>query len=86
MATEDSSNATPVPQMTPEEMRGFAARLRARAQSVLLRDQPEQQRDLLTAANLLEQLAQLRGDIQRLADEVKDEAEQQHLRGLLEGL
>jgi hypothetical protein len=72
--------------MSPHEMHGLAARLRARAQSVLLRDQPEQHGDLLTAAGLLEQLAKLRGDIQRLADQVKDEAEQQHLRGLLEGL
>jgi hypothetical protein len=40
-------------------MRRLAARLRARAQSVLLRHQPEQHRDLLTAAALIEQLAEL---------------------------
>ena len=38
-------------------MRGLAHRLRARAQSVLLRHQPEQHRDLLTAASLIEGLA-----------------------------
>jgi hypothetical protein len=75
MATDDSSNATPVPQMTPGEMRGLAARLRARAQSVLLRDQPEQQRDLQTAAGLIEHLVHLRGEIRRLMNEVRDEVE-----------
>jgi len=49
--------------MTPEEMRGLAARLRARAQSVLLRHQPEQHRDLLTAASLIEQFANLTAEI-----------------------
>jgi hypothetical protein len=38
-------------------MRGLAHRLRARAQSVLLRHQPEQHRDLLAAASLIEGLA-----------------------------
>ena len=45
------------PQMMPDEMRALAQRLRARGQSVLLRDQPEQQRDLRTAASVIEQLA-----------------------------
>ena len=49
--------------MTPNEMRGLAARLRARAESVLLRHQPEQHRDLLTAASLIEQLADLTTEI-----------------------
>jgi len=49
--------------MTPEEMRGLAARLRARAQSVLLRHQPEQHRDLLTAASLIEQFANISAEI-----------------------
>jgi hypothetical protein len=83
MATEESSNATPVPQMTPVEMRGLAARLRARADSALLRDQPEQQRDLRAAAGLIDRLVHLRGEIQRLMNEVKAEVEQQHLRQLL---
>jgi hypothetical protein len=51
------------PQMTPDQMRGLAARLRARAKSVLLRNQPEQHRDLLTAATLIEQLASLTAEV-----------------------
>jgi hypothetical protein len=86
MATEDSSNTTPVPQMGPAEMSGLARRLRARAESVLLRDQPEQQRDLRAAAGLIDHLVHLRGEIQRLMNEVRDEVEQQHLRQLLGGL
>jgi hypothetical protein len=62
-ATEDSSNSTPVPQMRPEEMRGLAARLRARAESVLLRQQPEQHHDLVTAAGLIEQFADITTEI-----------------------
>jgi hypothetical protein len=62
-ATDDSTNTTPTPQMRPEEMRGLAHRLRARAQSVLLRHQPEQHRDLTTAAGLIEHLADLSAEI-----------------------
>ena len=50
-------------QLTPDEMRGLAQRLRARAESVLLRHQPEQHRDLTTAANLIEQLADLAAEV-----------------------
>jgi len=49
-------------------MHGLARRLHARADSVLLRDQPEQQNDMRTAARLVEQLIQLRTDIRRAAD------------------
>ena len=63
MATDDSSNTTPMPQLRPDEMRRLAARLRTRAQSVLLRHQPEQHRDLLTAASLIEQFANLSAEI-----------------------
>jgi hypothetical protein len=49
--------------LTPEEMRGLAKRLRARADSVLLRDQPQQQADLRQAASLIEQLANLTAEI-----------------------
>jgi hypothetical protein len=49
--------------MRPEEMHKLAARLRARAESVLLRHQPEQHRDLLTAASLIEHLADLSAEI-----------------------
>ena len=63
MGTNETTNTTPLPQMGPEEMRGLAKRLRARAESVLLRHQPEQRRDLTTAANLIEQLANLSAEI-----------------------
>jgi hypothetical protein len=49
--------------MRPDEMRRLAARLRARAQSVLLRHQPEQHRDLVTAASLIEQFANISAEI-----------------------
>jgi hypothetical protein len=49
--------------MRPEEMRGLAQRLRARAETVLLRHQPEQHHDLLTAASLIEELADLTTEI-----------------------
>jgi hypothetical protein len=41
MATQEPTNTTPAPQMGPAEMSGLARRLNARADSVLLRDQPE---------------------------------------------
>ena len=63
-ATDDPTNSTPTPQqLTPGEMRGLAKRLRARAESVLLRHQPEQHRDLVTAASLIEQLADLAAEV-----------------------
>ena len=71
MATEDSSNTRRASQMTPEEMRGLAARLRARAESVLLRRQPEQHRDLMTAASLVDQFPNLSAEIDRLAGLLK---------------
>jgi hypothetical protein len=52
-----------MPQLRPDEMRRLAARLRARAQSLLLRHQPEQHRDLLAAAGLIEHLADLSAEI-----------------------
>jgi hypothetical protein len=89
MGTNDSNHVQSAPQpaqLTPAEMRGLAQRLLARAGSVLMQDQPEQQRDLRQAAHLIGQYVSLRGEIQRLADEVRDEVEQQHLRNLLGGL
>jgi hypothetical protein len=44
-------------------MRRLAQRLRARAESVLLRHQPEQHRDLLTAASLIEHFANISAEI-----------------------
>ena len=62
-ATENPTSTSPTSQLTPDEMRGLAKRLRARAQSVLLRHQPEQHRDLMTAASLIEQLADLAAEV-----------------------
>jgi hypothetical protein len=63
MARTTSSNTASMPQMSPEEMRGLAARLRVRPQSALPRRQPEQHCDLLTAASLIERFADLSAEI-----------------------
>jgi hypothetical protein len=63
MASNEPISTGTAPQMAPEEMRRLAPRLRARAQSVLLRRQPEQHRDLVTAASLIEQFANLSAEI-----------------------
>jgi hypothetical protein len=85
MADSEPTNTSTTPQMSPAEMSGLARRLHARAGSVLLRDQPEQQSDMRTAARLIEHLVHLRAELRRLADEVRDEVEEQHLRELLGG-
>ena len=59
----DFTNTTPLPQMRPEEMRRLAQRLRARADSILMKDQPHQAVDLRTAAGLIEQFADLTTEI-----------------------
>ena len=63
MATQKSTNTTPTRQMGPAEMSGLARRLQARADSVLLRDQPEQQSDMRAAARLIERLLRTSTDI-----------------------
>ena len=63
MDTHDSTSTSPAPQMRPEEMRGLAKRLRARADSLLMRDQPHQESDLRQAATLIEQLASLTAEV-----------------------
>jgi hypothetical protein len=63
MVTHNSTSTSPAPQMGPEEMRGLAQRLRARADSVLMRDQPHQAADLRQAATLIEQLASFTAEI-----------------------
>jgi hypothetical protein len=57
MATEHSSNATSVPQMSPAELSALAKRLRNRAESIVLRDQPEMQRDMRGAASVVDGVA-----------------------------
>jgi hypothetical protein len=54
MATKYSSNTTAVPQMSPAELSALAKRLRNRAESIVLRDQPEMQRDMRTAARVID--------------------------------
>ena len=63
MVTHDSTSTSPAPQMGPEEMRGLAKRLRARACSVLMKDQPHQAADMRQAASLIEQLADLAAEV-----------------------
>jgi hypothetical protein len=54
MASTDTSNATSVPQMSLAELSALAKRLRNRAESIVLRDLPEMQRDMLTAAGVID--------------------------------
>jgi hypothetical protein len=61
MASDQPTNTTPSPQSA--ELSGLARRLSARAESVLLRDQPEQQSDLRTAARFIDELIRLRSEI-----------------------
>jgi hypothetical protein len=72
MADSESTNARTTPQMSPGEMHGLARRLHARADSVLLRDQPEQQSDMRTAARLVEHLGELHTAIRTAAATTND--------------
>jgi hypothetical protein len=86
MADSEPSNATPASQiLKPAELSALAGRLRARAESVLMRDQPEQQRDMLTAVSLVMRLIHLQAEIRRAADATEDEATERHLREILGG-
>ena len=60
-ATEDPTNTSSTPQSA--ELSGLARRLQARADSVLLRDQPEQQSDMRQAARFIDELIRLRSEI-----------------------
>jgi hypothetical protein len=71
--------------MGQAEMTALATRLRARAISVLLRDQPEQARDLRSSAVLIDELVRLRAELRRAADVTEDESTERHLRELLGG-
>jgi hypothetical protein len=63
MVTHDSTSTGTASQMTTEEMCGLAKRLRARADSVLMKDEPAQQADLRQAADLVERLAAISAEI-----------------------
>jgi hypothetical protein len=86
MAADDSSNTTPMPQMGPAEMSGLARRLYARADSVLFRDQPEQQSDMRTAARLIERHIHVLAEIRRAVDSTEDESTERHLHEMLGGV
>jgi len=81
----DSDDNTPTPQMGHAEMHGLARRLRARADGVLLSDQPEQRTDLRHAADFIDILIHYRAELRRTADATEDESTEQHLRELLGG-
>jgi hypothetical protein len=86
MATDDSSNTSPAPQIGGQaELSALADRLKARAESVLFRDQPEQARDLRSAAVAVDYLVFLRGELRRAADATGDESTERHLRELVGG-
>jgi hypothetical protein len=85
MTDSDPSNTSTTPQMSQAEMSGLARRLHARADSVLMRDQPEQQTDMRTAARLVEQLIHLRSELRRATDATEDESTERHLREILGG-
>jgi hypothetical protein len=80
------------PQFTPQEMSALVDRLRNRADSVLMRDQPQQAAVLraavsiiITNVSLIRRLAHLQGEIARLAQETGDATTADHLRRLLGG-
>jgi hypothetical protein len=92
MADSEPTNPAPTPQMGQAEMSALADRLRNRADSVVMRDQPEQQRDLraaasliMTTASLIRRLTHLQGELRRAADATEDESTERHLRELLGG-
>jgi len=58
--------------MTPGELTALAGRLRARAESVVLRDCPHQQADLRAAAQVIDQLVQLHAEIRATAAVIDD--------------
>jgi hypothetical protein len=84
MADSDPINTASAPQMGQAELHALAARLRARADSVLLRDQPEQARDLRAASRLVEHLAELHTAIRTAAAAVNDAVARlvEHVGGL----
>jgi hypothetical protein len=53
--------------MSPDELTALARRLRNRAESVVLRDCPHQQSDLLAAAHVIDQLLKLHAEIRATA-------------------
>jgi hypothetical protein len=63
MVAEFHDNVTLACQFTPAELTALAARLRARADTLVPSDHPEEQRDLSIAALVVEEVVQLEADI-----------------------
>ena len=53
-ATYESTSTSLPPQMSPADLSALAKRLRNRAESIVLRDQPEMQRDMFSAAGVID--------------------------------
>jgi hypothetical protein len=85
MVTHDNTSTSPAPQMGPGELTALARRLRARADSVLMRGQPEQQSDTRAAARLIERHIHVLAEIRRAVDSTEDESTERHLREMLGG-
>jgi hypothetical protein len=90
MADTDDTNPAPAPPIGDAEMTALAGRLRARADSVYMADQPHQAADLRAAAvivmsnaSLIRRLVRLRSELQRLAAGATDEATKLALEQLL---
>jgi hypothetical protein len=56
-ATREPTSTTTPQQMSRAELSALAKRLRNRAESIVLRDQPEMQRDMLSAAGVIDGVA-----------------------------
>jgi hypothetical protein len=57
-ATYESTSTSLPPQMSSAELSALAKRLRNRAESIVLRDQPEMQRDMLSTVGVIDGVAQ----------------------------
>jgi hypothetical protein len=68
MVAELRNNITLVCQFTSAELTALAARLRARADTLVPSDCPEEQRDLSIAALVVEEVVQLQADIRESGD------------------
>jgi hypothetical protein len=64
MVAEYRNDFTLSCQFTPAELTALAARLRARAETLVPSDQPGEQRDLSIAALVVEEVVQLHADMQ----------------------
>jgi hypothetical protein len=64
MVAELPTNLALACRFTPDELTGLAARLRARADTLVPSDNPEEQRDLSIAALVVEEMVQLHADMQ----------------------